>query len=269
MNNSDKEKVKIKGNTVEKDNIETEQIEEYESKCIYKISSKKSTDIEALDRRKKYEDFKKKIVEANINWANSKIQANPNYFSYLSKPQTPKYLVFSCSDSRVVLNELSVTEPGEIFSHRNVGNLFVSTDINANSVLQYAVEYLNVEHIIVIGHTDCGAIKASLTSDSYGLLNFWLKSIKEVADKHKDELKSVRNQGGNTTNTLIRLNVQEQCLNVCKSPIVQKAWSEGRTLLVHGYVFDISTGLLNYVEVGDTIPDIYKYEFPKTEQQSK
>lgn len=261
MDSNNQDSKEVKENKDNKSQDEKNINETYDHKCVYKFVSKKSSDLETANRAKKLAEFDKHIVQANINWAKNKLKANPNYFSYLSKPQTPKYLVFSCSDSRVVLNELSMTEPGEIFSHRNVGNLFVSTDINANSVLQYAVEYLNVEHIIVIGHTDCGAVKASLTSESFGLLNFWLKSIKEVADKHKEELKVLKDKGEDITNTLVRLNIYEQCMNVCKSPIVQKAWSQGRSLIVHGYLFDISTGLLNDVGKFEEIPDIYKLEF--------
>jgi carbonic anhydrase len=203
-----------------------------------------------------------------LNWVEKKKIEDKNFFASLIKPQNPKYLVISCADSRVVVNEFTATEPGDVFTHRNLVNLVISTDFNCQSVLQYAVEYLKVEHILVIGHTDCGAIKAALSYDYHGLIDHWLKNIREVAEKHQKELGKYENLGHDRiVRKLIELNIRERCLNLCKSPIVQIALDSGHDLYIHGYLFQMETGFLKDLEVvqndWSNIQEIYKYNFKK------
>lgn len=219
---------------------------------------------ELSKKKNVFEDFYNKIVIGNEKWVNRKKIENPLYFEELTKPQKPEYLVISCSDSRVVVNEFTSTNAGEIFTHRNVGNMVVSTDINCQSVIQYAVDYLKVNHIMVIGHTDCGAVKASLTSKYHGLIDHWLKNIREVAEKHIEHLDMQNSTHDQVVRKLIELNVREQCLNLCKNPIIQSAWARNEDLLIHGYVFEIDTGYLRLVESlkkdWNEVQNIYKFD---------
>ena len=224
-------------------------------------------DTEKLKSKKDhYAEFFNKIIVGNKTWAENKSKSDPNFFETLTSEQKPKYLVISCSDSRVVINEFTATNPGDVFTHRNIGNLVISTDFNCQSVLQYAVDYLKVEHILLIGHTDCGAIKAALSYDHHGLIDHWLKNIREVAEKHGNELIQFGNEDHDKmVKKLIELNIKEQCLNLCKSPIVQGAWDRGQDLYIHGYLFEMETGLLKDLQVvqndWSNIQEIYKYNF--------
>jgi len=245
---------------------ELQELKQMGLNCIYARESFKMNKLD--EKHAKYKEFFNKIIIGNLNWVEKKKIEDKNFFHYLSKPQMPKYLVISCADSRVVVNEFTATEPGDVFTHRNIGNLVISTDFNCQSVLQYAVEYLKVEHILVIGHTDCGAIKAALSYDHHGLIDHWLKNIREVAEKHEKELEKYENLGHDKlVRKLIKLNIREQCLNLCKSPIVQKAWDSGHDLYIHGYLFEMETGLLKDLEVvqkdWSNIQEIYKYNFKK------
>jgi carbonic anhydrase len=224
-----------------------------------------STSIEQnVDKMKMFSEYNEKIIKGNKSWIKSRLKEDPNYFVKLSQPQTPKYLVIACSDSRVVVNEFTATEPGDVFTHRNIGNLVISTDFNCQSVIQYAVDYLKVEHILIIGHTDCGAVRAALSDSYHGLIDQWLKNIREVAEKHFFDLNS-ENSKEEIVKKLIELNVKEQCLNMCKNPIIQKAWDSGRSLYVHGYLFEMESGKLrelkNLQQQWKDIQDIYKFKF--------
>jgi carbonic anhydrase len=238
--------------------------EEFINKCI---SNKKITHEEIQKHKEKFAEFYEKIYLGNQEWAKKKKDIDEKYFEKLANPQTPKYLVIACSDSRLVVNEFTATEPGDVFTHRNIGNLVISTDFNVESVIQYAVEYLKVEHILVIGHTDCGAIKAALSNNYHGLIDHWLKHIREVAEKYVHELDVLNSPPENVVRKLIELNIREQCLNICKNPIIQKAWDKGHDIYIHGFVFEIETGLLKELEYLQTdwlgIQDIYKFNFTK------
>jgi carbonic anhydrase len=217
-------------------------------------------------RRDDFKEFHKKIIIGNKIWREKKITEDPNYFQKLSRPQSPKYLVIACSDSRVVVNEFIQTEPGDVFTHRNIGNLVVSTDFNCQSVIQFAIEYLKVEHILVIGHTDCGAVKAALSDSHHGLIDHWFMKIRHVAEKHVNLLNLAQSKE-EILRGLIELNIREQCLNLCKNPIIQKAWDSGQNLYIHGCIFEMESGLLKELEnlqmEWKEVQEIYKFKFAK------
>lgn len=205
----------------------------------------------------------KSLLLANKAWAKEKLALDEDYFNNLSKDQKPKFLWIGCSDSRVPAEEVTNTQPGEIFVHRNVANLVVHTDINLLSVLQYAVEVLHVKHVIVCGHYGCGGVKAAMGNNDLGLINKWLRNIKEVYDKHNYELKNISDEDARF-NRLVELNVEEQVKNLAKTTIIQRAWKNFELPHLHGWVFDMKTGYIKEVmeiEVGAEIDSIFKYEF--------
>ena len=229
-----------------------------------------------LFEHKKFSDFYSRLMKNNKLWIDKCKELDSLYFVKMAQPQEPKCLVISCSDSRVVVNDCLGLKPGELFSHRNVGNLVISTDFNVQSVIQFAVQVLKVEHIIVVGHTDCGAVKAALTSKYHGLIDHWLRTIREIAEKYSDEIESIKSSylnsnkdKSNLNNELIRklieLSVKESVLSLCKTPIVQKAWKNGQSLFVHGYVLEIETGKLIELDINQEewaqIEETYKFEF--------
>jgi len=202
-----------------------------------------------------------KLFLSNRAWAAEKLSEDASYFENLAKDQRPEYLWIGCSDSRVPANEIIGAEPGELFVHRNVANMVVHTDLNLLSVLQYAVEFLEVKHIIVCGHTGCGGVKASLTNKDYGLLNKWLRNLKDVYRLHKDEVEAETNID-DKVNKLVEMNLIEQVGNVVKTSIVQKAWKQHKRPHVHGWVYEMETGLLRTVidvEPGAAIDPIYEF----------
>jgi|SRR5690554_4298779 len=184
----------------------------------------------------------KKIFENNQNWIVEKLNQQPDYFKKLAEGQSPKILYIGCSDSRVTAEELMGASPGEIFVHRNIANMVISIDMNVMSVINYAVGALNVEQIIVCGHYGCGGVKAAMEPNDAGILNPWLRNIREVYRMHKEDLNKIEDEN-ERYNKLVEFNVQEQCLNVIKTAVVQKAYYE-RGLRVYGWVFDIHTGKL-------------------------
>lgn len=203
-----------------------------------------------------------KLLLENKAWAQEKIQDDPDYFTRLVNLQTPEFLWIGCSDSRVPANQITGTQPGEIFVHRNIANLVVSTDINLLSVLQYAVEVLKVKHIIVCGHYGCGGVKAAMTKKSLGIINKWLRNIKDVYRMHRDEIEALP-EGIERENRMIELNVQEQVMNLAKTSIVQKAWKENNRPNLHGWVYDLHDGIIKPVfelEAGSHIDPIYEYD---------
>ena len=204
-----------------------------------------------------------RLLEANKDWAIKKLELDEHYFERLSADQKPDFLWIGCSDSRVPAEELTGSRPGDMFVHRNVANLVVSTDMNMLSVLQYAVEVLKVRHILVVGHYGCGGVKAAMTHEDLGLINKWLRNIKDVYQKHALELDAIEDKYART-NRLVELNVLEQVNNLLKTTIVQKAWSRGQNLHLHGWVFGLNNGIIKPIidlPSGSEIADIYRYDF--------
>jgi len=187
-------------------------------------------------------DFNR-IFENNEKWAAEKLSINPDYFKNLSKGQSPEILYIGCSDSRVTAEDLMGAEPGEIFIHRNIANQVIVTDNNVNAVIQYAVEYLKIKHIVVCGHYECGGIKAALDRTDMGQLNSWLQTLRDVYRIHRKELDKIQDPK-KKFDRLVELNVREQCLNVIKIDHVQRSWYKTRYPKVHGWVFDVKTGKL-------------------------
>lgn len=183
-----------------------------------------------------------KVFENNEQWIAKKLSADPHYFENLSKGQSPEILYIGCSDSRVTAEDLMGLQPGEAFIHRNIANMVVSIDLNMMSVLNYAVRHLKVNHVVVCGHYFCGGVKAAMQSQDLGILNPWLRNIRDVYRLHKTELNAITDENLRY-NRLVELNVQEQCINLIKTAAVQSAYKE-RGLKVHGWVFDIQTGKL-------------------------
>ena len=182
------------------------------------------------------------VFQNNKNWIAEKLNTSPTYFDTLGEGQTPEILYIGCSDSRVTAEELMGANPGEVFVHRNIANMFISIDLNAMSVVNYAVNHLKVKHVVVCGHYGCGGVKAAMMSQDLGILNPWLRNIRDVYRLHMDELNTIQNEE-KKYDRLIELNVQEQCINLIKTADIQKAFRE-RGLIVHGWVFDVHTGQL-------------------------
>ncbi|HMQ42853.1 carbonic anhydrase [Mariniflexile maritimum] len=183
-----------------------------------------------------------KVFENNKQWIKEKLTNNPNYFNELGIGQNPELLFIGCSDSRVTAEELMGLGPGEVFVHRNIANMVISIDLNVMSVVNYAVDHLKVNHVVVCGHYECGGVKAAMQSADLGILNPWLRNIRDVYRIHKNELNAISDEN-KKYNRLVELNVQEQCVNLIKTATVQKA-SRDRGLIVHGWVFDVNTGKL-------------------------
>lgn len=203
-----------------------------------------------------------KLLLENKVWAAEKVMDNPDFFNRLSKIQTPDFLWIGCSDSRVPANEITGTQPGEIFVHRNIANMVVHTDLNLLSVLQYAVEVLKVKHIIVCGHYGCGGVKAAFSNHSLGLIDKWLRNIKDVYRIHQDEINHIEGEE-KKINRLVELNVQEQVMNLAKTSIVQNAWKHQQQPHLHGWVYGLDNGIIDPVfemSVGSYIDPIYKYD---------
>lgn len=202
-----------------------------------------------------------KLISGNKLYAAQKIFENPDYFAKLAEGQSPDYLWIGCSDSRVPANEITNTGSGEIFVHRNVANLVVHTDMNLLSVLEYAVNYLHVKHIIVCGHYGCGGVIASMSNDLHGFVDNWLCNIKDVYTKHDEELNSMESLN-ERANRLTELNVMEQVRNLAKTTIVQQAW-KNREIEIHGWVYGMANGLIKelctYKGPKDAMEDIYRY----------
>ena len=205
----------------------------------------------------------KKLLLSNKAWASERLEVDEHYFDDLSKDQNPLFLWIGCADSRVPAEEITHADPGEIFVHRNVANMVVHTDMNLLSVLQYAVEVLKIRHIIVCGHYNCGGVKAAMTNKDFGLINKWLRNIKEVYEKHYDELQAIGDEQSRF-NAMVELNVKEQIQNLAKTTIVQKAWKNSQLPHLHGWVFDIHKGEIKEVvniSAGEWESPVFKYEF--------
>ena len=182
-----------------------------------------------------------KLLLENKAWASEKVNEDPEYFDRLAHLQTPEFLWIGCSDSRVPANEITGTQPGEIFVHRNIANMVIHTDMNMLSVLDYAVNVLKVRHVIVTGHYGCGGVIAAMSNKEFGLIDNWLRHIKDVYRIYAEQLDRITDEL-ERTNRLVELNVVENVYNLCKTSIVQNAWSTGQELAVHGWVYSIETG---------------------------
>lgn len=203
-----------------------------------------------------------KLLLENKAWASEKVIDDPEFFHRLEHIQSPEFLWIGCSDSRVPANEITGTQPGEIFVHRNIANMVVHTDLNLLAVLQYAVDYLGVKHIIVCGHYGCGGVKAAMTNHNFGIINKWLRNIKDVYRIHRDEINQI-SQEELRLNKLIELNVKEQVLNLAKTSIVQKAWKKDKRPHLHGWVYGLNNGIINPIfemEAGTHLDPIYEFD---------
>lgn len=195
-----------------------------------------------------------KIFENNEKWVAEKLAVDPTYFEKLSQGQSPEFLYIGCSDSRVTAEDLMGASPGEVFIHRNVANMVVSTDNNVNAVVQYSVEYLKIKHIIVCGHYECGGVRAALEPSDMGQLNSWLQALRDVYRLHRQELDAITDQQ-KRFDRLVELNVMEQCINIIKIDHVQRAWAKTGYPTVHGWVFNVRTGKL--IDLGLDMDKIY------------
>src|SRR6201994_3303290 len=203
-----------------------------------------------------------KLIADNKEWAASQVASDPDYFTRLSKLQTPDFLWIGCSDSRVPANGITGTQPGEIFVHRNIANMVIHTDVNLLSVLEYAVAHLKVKHVIVCGHYGCGGVKAAMTNHDFKqVLNMWLRNIKDVYRLHREELEAIPEQE-RREDRVVELNVQEQVLHLAKTSIIQRAWQHRKAPDIHGLVYGLKDGLLNtvFTMTPDSILDpLYTY----------
>ena len=204
-----------------------------------------------------------KLLLENRAWAAEQIGRDPEYFSRLLHLQTPEFLWIGCSDSRVPANEITNTAPGEIFVHRNIANLVVHTDMNMLSVLQFAVQVLKVKHIIVCGHYGCGGVRAAMSNRELGLIDNWLRNIKDVYNDHRIELDQIADDNARA-DLLTELNVKEQVRNLAKTSIVQRSWSEEKRPTLHGWVYRLNDGILHSLtkmEPDAVLGSVYSYKF--------
>jgi carbonic anhydrase len=203
-----------------------------------------------------------RLLLENKAWAAERVADDPDFFNRLANLQTPDFLWIGCSDSRVPANEITGTQPGEIFVHRNVANMVVHTDLNLLTVLEYAVNHLKVKHVIVCGHYNCGGVKASMTQHNFGIINKWLRNIKDVYRFHRAELDAIPDEE-KRADRLVELNVQEQVMNLAKTSIIQKAWVNEQRPHLHGWVYGLKDGLIKPVfemEASTHIDPLYEFD---------
>jgi len=209
-------------------------------------------------------DFYKKILENNIQWVEATLAEDPNYFTDLAKGQTPPLLWIGCSDSRVPANEIIGAKPGEVFVHRNIANMVIHSDMNMLSVLDYAVNVLKVKHVLVCGHYGCGGIKAAMGNDSVGIIDNWIRHIKDVYRLHKVELDAIEDET-ERFNRFVELNVIEQVCDLAKTSIVQSAWKNGQELSLHGWAYGLNSGFVTDLNVNFSsdkdLDDVYQLKF--------
>ena len=209
-------------------------------------------------------DFYKKIIENNKIWVETALEKDPNYFKDLAKGQSPPLLWIGCSDSRVPANEIIGARPGEVFVHRNIANMVVHSDMNMLSVLDYAVNALKVQHVIVCGHYGCGGVKAAMGNTSIGIIDNWIRHIKDVFRLHQEELLAIENED-DRFNRLVEVNVQEQVLDLAKTSIVQNAWKNGQKLQLHGWVYGLNSGYVTDLGVNfssnDDLDKVFQLDF--------
>ena len=208
--------------------------------------------------------FYRKLIENNRKWVEQKLGEDPEFFQKLADGQQPPVLWIGCADSRVPANEIIGAQPGEVFVHRNIANMVVPTDMNMLSVLDYAVNVLKVRHVIVCGHYGCGGVKAAMTNSSFGIIDNWIRHIKDVYRFHKSELENIADED-TRFNRFVELNVQEQVKDLAKTAIVQNAWNKGQQLHLHGWVYGVGSGIIKDLEVNfndnSSLDDVYKLKF--------
>jgi carbonic anhydrase len=207
-------------------------------------------------------DEYKKLLLGNKAWVEEKICFDPHFFKQFEQQQQPNFLWIGCSDSRVPADEVTGTQPGELFVHRNIANLVIHTDFNMLSVLEYAVTILKVKHVIVCGHYGCGGVRSALSRENFGIANKWLRHIKDIYRFYHQELDAITDPTLKLAK-LVELNIKEQIHNLAETTIVQKAWHSRNAPTLHGWVYDMSNGLLKEltkIEVGTKIEDIYMYK---------
>ncbi len=204
------------------------------------------------------------LLEGNKKFVAETLKEDPDYFTKLANGQKPPVLWIGCSDSRVPANQVTNTKPGEIFVHRNIANVIVHTDMNMLSVLDYAVNVLEVKHVVVCGHYGCGGVIAALTNKTYGIIDNWLRHIKDIYRLHASELDLISDEV-QRANRLVEFNVLEGVHNLCKTSIIQNAWVNGKDLTVHGWVYELSTGFINDLKVSTTssnnLNDVFKLNY--------
>jgi carbonic anhydrase len=209
------------------------------------------------------ENFYKSLLDNNKLWVSKNLEKDPDFFNRLADGQQPPLLWIGCSDSRVPANEIIGAQPGEVFVHRNIANMVIHTDISMLSVLDYAVNVLNVKHIIVCGHYGCGGVQAAMGNKQIGLIDNWIRHIKDVYRHHATELNSIDGEK-DRFNRFVELNVTEQVFDLAKTSIVQGAWKKKKELHIHGWVYDIADGLINDLEVtitnNETLGEVYKLD---------
>jgi carbonic anhydrase len=203
------------------------------------------------------------LLNDNKLWAAKKLAEDPGFFERLLHVQSPEFLWIGCSDSRVPPDQITQTEPGEIFIHRNVANLVVNTDVNLMSVLDYAVNHLKIKHVVVCGHYGCGGIKAAMSNEDFNqVLNMWLRNIKDIYRFHRKELEAILDED-KRINRMVELNVKEQVFNLAKTAIIQKAWSNDKRPDLHGWVYGLHDGIIKPVvemKAGTDIDPLYEYD---------
>ncbi|MEI6985362.1 MAG: carbonic anhydrase [Rhodospirillaceae bacterium] len=206
--------------------------------------------------------FRKKLLEGNRRWAAGKLADDPECFNRLARSQKPEFLWIGCADARVPATDVTGLEPGELFVHRNIANLVYHTDINCQSVLEYAVDALKVKYIIICGHYNCGGIRHAITNTSLGIIDNWLKEVKDVYQTHRDELMIIPDHDSRL-NRLAELNVRHQSLNACRTNIVQKAWARGQELSVHAWIYDVKNGHIHDLKYSfrdpHSVEAVYRY----------
>jgi carbonic anhydrase len=208
--------------------------------------------------------FYKKLIDNNRTWVKQKLSEDAEFFKKLASGQQPPVLWIGCADSRVPANEIIGAEPGEVFVHRNIANMVVPTDMNMLSVLDYAVNVLKVSHVIVCGHYGCGGVKAAMTNNSFGIIDNWIRHIKDVYRFHQDELELMKDEEAKF-DRFVELNVREQVHDLAKTSIVQRAWGRKQELHLHGWVYGVGSGIIKDLEVNfsnnDVLDDVYKLKF--------
>ncbi|PZX60711.1 carbonate dehydratase [Hydrotalea sandarakina] len=202
------------------------------------------------------------LLNNNETWAKKRVEDDPEFFSRLAHIQKPEFLWIGCSDSRVPADMITGTQPGEIFVHRNIANMVIHTDVNLLSVLEYAVNQLKVKHVIVCGHYGCGGVRAAMTNHSLGIINKWLRNIKDVYRFHREELDAITSED-ERANRLTELNVREQVMNLAKTSIIQKAWKYEQKPHLHGWVYGLADGIIHPIfemPAGTHIDPLYEYD---------
>lgn len=209
-------------------------------------------------------DFYKKILDNNKKWVKTSLALDPNYFEDLAKQQTPPLLWIGCSDSRVPANEIVGAKPGDVFVHRNIANMVIHSDMNMLSVLDYAVNVLKVKHVIVCGHYGCGGVQAAMNNQSIGIIDNWIRHIKDIYRLHQDHLDSIKNET-DRFNAFVEVNVKEQVFDLAKTSIVQSAWKNGQDLTLHGWAYGLNSGFVTDLDVNISsdvdLDEVYQLKF--------